>query len=116
MIIKVLKSKIHNAIVTNHNVDYDGSIGIDAALIDVAGFSIYEKVHVLNIDNGKRLETYIIKEKHGSNRVCVYGAAAHLIKTGERIIVLSYARLSVGDALSHSPTIVRLDQNNKIKD
>ena len=116
MKIKVLKSKIHNAVVTNHNVEYDGSIGLDENLIKAANFSGYEKVHVLNIDNGERLETYIIKEAAGSGRVCVYGAAAHLIKTGQRIIVLSYASILKDEALNHKPTTIYLGPDNQIKD
>ena len=116
MTIKVLKSKIHNAIVTGHNVDYDGSIGLDASLIKAANFSVYEKVHVLNIDNGQRLETYVIEEGSGSGNICVYGAAAHLIKTGHRIIILSYASISISEAKKHRPTTIRLDTNNHIKD
>ena len=115
MIIKVLKSKIHNEIVTNHNVDYDGSIGLDANLMEAANLSVYEKVHVLNVDNGERIETYVIQGDRGSGNVCIYGAAAHLIQTGQRIIVLSYASLSVDKASSYIPTVVHLDQNNKIK-
>ena len=116
MEIKVLKSKIHNAIVTDHNVDYDGSIGLDANLIKAANFSVYEKVHVLNIDNGQRLETYVIEEDSGSGNICVYGAAAHLIKTGQRVIILSYASISTNVVASHKPTVIRLDQHNNIQD
>ena len=116
MIIKVLKSKIHNANVTNHNVDYDGSIGIDQELIESANLSEFEKVHVLNIDNGERLETYVIKEKRGSGNVCIYGAAAHLIKTGHRVIILAYGSLPSNDLASHKPSILYLNSNNSIKD
>ena len=95
MQIKVLKSKIHNAIVTHHNVEYDGSIGIDPCLLKAVNLFPYEKVHLLNIDNGERLETYVIEGKHGSSEVAVYGAAAHKIQTGHRIIILSYALISL---------------------
>jgi len=112
MNIKVLKSKIHNAVVTDHNLDYDGSIGIDANLIKAARLSVYEKVHLLNIDNGKRLETYVIEEKSGSKNICIYGAAAHLIQTGQRIIILSYAAIDENEASNYKPTVVHLDKNN----
>lgn len=115
MEIKVLKSKIHNACVTHHSLDYDGSIGLDSDIIKAAGFFPYEKVHLLNIDNGERLETYIIKESAGSKNICVYGAAAHLIKTGQRIIILSYASISSDAVESHKPTIIHLDRQNNIK-
>ena len=116
MEIKVLKSKIHNAIVTDHNVDYHGSIGIDINLIELGGFSVYEKVHVLNLDNGQRLETYIIEENRGSKNICIYGAAAHLIQSGQRIIILSYASLSNSLAKKHKPTVLHLDETNSVKD
>ena len=87
MEIKVLKSKIYNACVTHHSLDYDGSIGLDSDIIKAAGFFPYEKVHLLNIDNGERLETYIIEEGRGTKNVCVYGAAAHLIKTVGSLVI-----------------------------
>ena len=115
MKIKVLKSKIHNAKVTHHNVNYDGSIGIDASLIEAASFVKYEKVHVLNINNGERLETYVIEEARGSGNICIYGAAAHLIQAGQQIIILSYASIDADLASSHTPFVVHLDNNNHIK-
>ena len=115
MIIKVLKSKIHNATVTNHNVNYDGSIGIDSNLIDAANFKKYEKVHVLNIDNGERLETYVIEENRGSGKICIYGAAAHLIQKGQKIIILAYASIDADNSSAHIPSVVYLDHNNKIE-
>ena len=116
MNIKVLKSKIHNAVVTGHNIDYDGSIVIDADFIKAAGLSVYEKVHLLNIDNGQRLETYVIEAKSGSKEICIYGAAAHLIQTGQRIIILSYATVSENEIDNYKPQIVHLDKNNTILD
>ena len=116
MNIKVLKSKIHNAVVTAHNIDYDGSIGIDANLIKAARLSVYEKVHLLNIDNGERLETYVIEAKPESKEICVYGAAAHLIQTGQRIIILSYATINKNEANNYKPKVVHLDKNNTIVD
>ena len=116
MNIKVLKSKIHNAVVTDHNLNYDGSIGIDADLIKAAHLSVYEKVHLLNIDNGQRLETYVIESKAGSKDICIYGAAAHLIQTGQRIIILSYAAIDENETNNYKPKVVRLDKNNTILD
>ena len=116
MKIKVLKSKIHNAVVTDHNIHYDGSIGIDASLIKAAGLSVFEKVHLLNIDNGERLETYVIEAEPGSKEICIYGAAAHLMKTGQRIIILSYASMSKNDMRNFKPNIIHLDENNIILD
>ena len=114
MNIKVLKSKIHNAIVTAHNINYDGSIGIDSELIKAAGLSVFEKVHLLNIDNGQRLETYVIESKAGSKDICIYGAAAHLIQTGQRIIILSYASINKKDVEKFQPKVLYLDKNNTI--
>ena len=116
MKIKVLKSKIHNATVTGHNIDYDGSISIDPYLIRAAGLSLYEKVHLLNIDNGERLETYVIEGKPNSKEICIYGAAAHLIQTGQKIIILSYATISKHETDNHLPTVIHLDKNNTISD
>jgi aspartate 1-decarboxylase len=116
MNIKVLKSKIHNAVVTDHNLDYDGSIGIDADLIKAAHLSVYEKVHLLNIDNGQRLETYVIEAESGSKKICIYGAAAHLIQTGQRIIILSYASIDENETNNYKPKVVHLDKNNTILD
>mgnify|MGYP001266526796 CR=1 FL=1 len=115
MKIKVLKSKIHNATVTCHDINYDGSIGIDAELIDAANFRKFEKVHVLNIDNGQRLETYIIEEDRGSGKVCVYGAAAHRVQKGQKIIILSYASIDVEQSSLHVPAIIHVNQNNQVK-
>jgi aspartate 1-decarboxylase len=114
MQIKVLKSKIHNATVTNHNVDYDGSIGVDPGLLDAVNLVPFEKVHLLNIDNGERLETYVIKGRRGSSEVSIYGAAAHKIKTGHRIIILSYALINLNESNSFNPKVVHLNTNNQI--
>ena len=114
MQIKVLKSKIHNARVTNHNVGYDGSIGIDPLFLEAVNLSPFEKVHLLNIDNGERLETYAIKGKRGSSEISVYGAAAHKIQTGHRIIILAYALIDFNKINSYTPQVIRLNNNNQI--
>jgi len=114
MQIKVLKSKIHNATVTHHNVEYDGSIGIDPCLLEAVNLFPYEKVHLLNIDNGERLETYVIKGRRGSSEVAIYGAAAHKIQTGHRIIILSYALIEHHEVDAYSPNVVHLNTKNQI--
>ena len=106
MQIKVLKSKIHNATVTHHNVEYDGSIGIDPCLLEAVNLFPHEKVHLLNIDNGERLETYVIKGKRGTSEVAIYGAAAHKIKTGHRIIILSYALINSSEIKAYDKIII----------
>ena len=77
---------------------------------------VYEKVHLLNIDNGERLETYVIEAKSGSKEICIYGAAAHLIQTGQRIIILSYAAIDENETNNYKPKVVHLDKNNTILD
>src|SRR5438093_11303765 len=94
----MLKSKIHRATVTDANVDYVGSITLDADLMKASDILPYEKVHVVDVDNGARLETYAIEGPPGSGAVEMNGAAARLVHTGDRIIVMSYAQLSDEEA------------------
>ena len=114
MKIELLKSKIHRAKVTDANLEYEGSITIDSELMYKVGFYDYERVHVLNLTNGSRLETYVIPDVRGSKNICINGAAAHLVFPGDRIIVLSYCSLDVSQIKEHSPKIIRLNQNNNI--
>ena len=114
MQIKVLKSKIHNATVTDHSLEYDGSVGIDPDLLAASGLAPYEKVHLLNIDNGERLETYAIKGKKGSAEISIYGAAAHKIQTGHRIIILAYALIDENSIDSHVPKVIHLNNDNQV--
>jgi len=114
MIIKLLKSKIHRAKVTDSNLEYEGSITIDANLMKKVGLCNYEKVHVLNLTNGSRLETYVIPDAPDSKSICINGAAAHLVNPGDRIIILSYCALNIEKSDQHTPKIIRLNQNNDI--
>ena len=114
MIIKLLKSKIHRAKVTDSNLEYEGSIAIDANLMKKVGLCNYEKVHVLNLTNGSRLETYVIPDEPGSKSICINGAAAHLVDPGDRVIILSYCSLNVSESDAHTPTIIRLNEQNDI--
>ena len=116
MIIEILKSKIHRATVTDANLDYIGSITLDPDLMKAANLYEYEKVHILNITNGNRLITYVIKGAAGSGDVCINGAAAHLVSTGDLVIVASYCSVEAKDAEEHNPAIVHVDSNNKIID
>ena len=116
MLIKLLKSKIHRAMVTDANLDYEGSIAIDSDLMKSAKIQNYEKVHVLDITNGARLETYVIPDTPGSKSICINGAAAHLIKTGDRVIILSYCTLNKSESNNHKPKIIRLNHKNHILD
>ena len=114
MQIKLLKSKIHRATVTDANLDYEGSIAIDESLIEAAGLHLYEKVHILDITNGHRVETYVIKAPPGSKSICINGAAAHLIKPNDTVIILSYCAVEKNFAGSHSPVFVKVNNQNEI--
>jgi len=108
----ILKSKIHRATVTHADVDYIGSITLDTDLLKAADILPYEKVHVVDIDNGARLETYAIEGPAGSGAVEINGAAARLVHAGDRIIVMSYAQVSDEEARTMRPTVVLVDDRN----
>ena len=114
MIIKLLKSKIHRATVTEADLNYMGSLTLDEDLIDAAGLKEFEKIQVLDITNGSRLETYIIRGKRGSGKVCINGAAAHLIHEGDLVIIVSYCQLTENESLNHKPNIVNVNNENKV--
>jgi len=115
MLIEVLKSKIHKASITGANLHYIGSITIDEDLIDAAGLIENEKVHVLNINNGERLETYVIKGKRGSGEICLNGAAARKVIVGDVIIIMSFAVMDSQEAKTFKPKIIFPDTNtNKL--
>jgi aspartate 1-decarboxylase len=112
---RMMKSKIHRATVTDANVDYIGSITIDRDLMDRADLYEYEQVAVVDIDNGARLETYVIEGERGSGDICLNGAAAHLIHPGDKVIVISYAEYEDEDLREHGhrPTVVHVDTANR---
>ena len=110
----MLKSKIHRATVTEAELDYVGSITVDAELLEKAGIYEYEKVQVVDINNGNRLETYAISGKRGSGIICLNGAAARCVLPGDKVIIMSYASMSDKEARLHKPTVVFVDGNNKI--
>jgi aspartate 1-decarboxylase len=110
----MLKGKIHRATVTEANVDYEGSITIDAALMDAAGILPFEQVHVLDINNGSRLVTYAIEGDRGSGVICINGAAAHLVKVGDLVIILAYDVLTEEEAREHRPRLVYVNSRNEI--
>ena len=114
MKIKLLKSKIHRAKVTDANLEYEGSIAVDSKLMSASGLKKHEKVHVLNLTNGSRLQTYVIPDEPGSKSICINGAAAHLVDPGDRVIILSYCSLNVAESDAHRPTIIRLNEQNDI--
>jgi aspartate 1-decarboxylase len=106
MYIEVLKSKIHRVTVTEANLNYLGSITIDEDLLDAAGLIENEKVQVVNINNGERLETYIIKGERGTGVICLNGPAARKVVVGDIVIIMSYALIEVEAAKSHRPVII----------
>jgi aspartate 1-decarboxylase len=112
----MLKSKIHRARVTRCNVDYEGSITIDKDLIEAADFLPYEKVDVLNINNGARFHTYVIEGERGSGEICLNGAAARLVAKGDIVIILSYHVISDDEAATATPRLVYVDSENRIVD
>ena len=115
MIIEVLKSKIHRVTVTDCELNYIGSITIDESLIEAANMLVGKKVQVVNINNGERLETYIIKGKRDSGEITLNGPAARKVQKGDKVIIISYARMSINDAKSFKPTLIFPDQNNSLK-
>ena len=115
MTLTMLKSKIHRATVTEANLDYVGSITIDEELLEKSGILEYEKVSVVDITNGARLETYTIAGERGSGIICLNGAAAKLINKGDLVIIMAYADMTPDEAKETNPTVVFVDGDNKIK-
>lgn len=112
MIIEMLKGKIHRATVTQAEVDYVGSITVDSKLLEAAGILEYEKVQVVDVDNGNRLETYTIAGEWGSGVICLNGAAARCVEVGHKVIIMSYCTMDVEEAKSHKPKVVFVDEKN----
>lgn len=115
MKVTMFKSKLHQMVVTEANLMYEGSITIDHDLLDQAQLLPYEKVQVLNITNGQRLETYTIPGERGSRVCCLNGAAARLTQIGDRIIVIAYAEMTPEEAQTHKPRVVVVDEQNNPK-
>ena len=113
MLIQMLKSKIHRATVTGAELDYEGSLAIDPKLLEAAGLFVGEKVHVVNLNNGNRFETYLIRGRSGE--VCLNGPAARLGVVGDKVIVMAYALVEPREAASLKPAIVMVTHKNGIK-
>jgi len=113
MWIEVLRAKIHRATVTDCNLNYVGSITLDPVLLSASSLLPFEKVSVLNINNGARFETYVIEGKGQSGQVILNGAAARLVQPGDKIIVVSYAMVTMEEAQRHIPHIVHVDEQNR---
>ena len=114
MNITLLKSKIHRAVVTQAELDYVGSVTIDTALLREAGIMEYEKVQIADVNNGNRLETYAIAGEEGSGVICLNGAAAKCVSVGDKVIIMAYADMTPEEAATHKPTVVFVDEKNRI--
>lgn len=114
MHITMFKSKIHKAIVTEANLNYVGSVTIDKDLLDASGILPHEKVQIVNNNNGARLETYVIEGPRGSGVICLNGAAARLVQPGDCVIIIAYCSLDANEAKTHQPTVVFVDEKNKV--
>lgn len=112
----MLTSKLHRAVVTEANLNYVGSITIDADLLDAAHILPNEKVQIVNNNNGERFETYTIAGARGSGMICVNGAAARLVQPGDIVIILAYALMTDEQAKQHIPTVLLMDQQNGIEE
>lgn len=108
------KSKIHRATVTEANLNYEGSLTLDPLLMEAAGLVPFEQVHVLNLNNGERFETYLIEGERGSGTVCVNGAAARLVQVGDPVIVLAYALVPEDELADFTARIVFVDEHNRV--
>ena len=113
MTLEILKVKIHRATVVQAELDYVGSITVDADLLDASGILEYEKVQIVDINNGQRFETYTIAGERGSGMICLNGAAARCVSTGDKIIIMAYASMTPEEAKDFHPTVVFVDDSNK---
>ena len=114
MTLEMLKSKIHRAIVTQAELNYVGSITIDERLMEAAGIYEYEKVQIADVDNGARFETYVIAGEAGSGIVCLNGAAARMVSTGDKVIIMSYAQMAPEEIRDNPPKVVFVNEKNEI--
>lgn len=114
MLRSMCKSKIHRATVTDANLDYVGSITIDADLMAAADLMEHEQVHVVNVNNGARFETYVIAGDPGSGEICLNGAAARLAHRGDKVIIISYAQYSEAELQEYRPVFIFVDESNRI--
>lgn len=114
MTITMLKANIHRATVTQAELDYVGSITVDMDLLEQAGILEYEKVQIVDVNNGSRFETYTIAGERGSGVMCLNGAAARMVQTGDKIILMAYAQVTPEEASELRPTVLFVDEKNKV--
>ncbi|WP_138267957.1 aspartate 1-decarboxylase [Anaerofustis stercorihominis] len=115
MLLNMLKGKIHRATVVQAELDYVGSITVDEELLEKAGIYEYEKVQIVDVNNGSRFETYTIAGKRGSGMICLNGAAAREVQVGDKIIIMAYANMSPEEVKDNPPKVLFVDEDNKIK-
>ena len=116
MILTMLKGKIHRATVTQAELNYVGSITIDNTLMEASNILENEKVQIVDINNGERFETYVIPGKRDSGVICLNGAAARLVQTGDKVIIIAYAQMDEEEAKKYKPTVVFMNDDNTIKE
>jgi aspartate 1-decarboxylase len=114
MQIQVMKSKLHRVVVTEADLNYIGSVTIDEDLMDAANFIEHEKVQIVNLNNGERLETYIIKGVRGSGKICLNGPAARKVSPGDMVIIISYAIMPFEEAKTFKPTVIFPKEGNRL--
>ena len=115
MLRTMLKSKIHRATVTDANLDYEGSLTVDPNLMDAADMLPHEKIDIWDITNGNRLSTYVIRGERGSGTIGINGAAAHLIKPGDKVIIASYLQMEEDEARPYEPRVCFVDEQNRLR-
>lgn len=114
MKITLMKAKIHRGVITGAELDYEGSISIDKDLLEAAGLFPYEKVQVVNLNNGQRFDTYVIEADAGSGEICLNGPAARLGQKGDLVIIIAYCSVDPDEIAGHTPKIVKVDKHNKV--
>ncbi|MFN8237237.1 MAG: aspartate 1-decarboxylase [Chitinophagales bacterium] len=112
MFVHVFRAKLHRVVVTEANLNYMGSITVDENLLDASGILPNEKVQVVNINNGERFETYVIRGERGSGQICLNGPAARKVQLGDKLIVIAYGMMTLEEAKNFTPTAVYVDENN----
>ena len=115
MLLTMFKAKLHRATVTQADLNYVGSVTIDSELLEKSGILPGEKVQIVNINNGERFETYTIEGEAGSGVICLNGAAARLVQVGDKVIIIAYAQMDENEAKTFKPSVLVLDDDNKIK-
>ncbi len=115
MVLNMLKGKIHRATVVQAALDYVGSITVDEALMEASGIGEYEKVAIVDVDNGSRFETYVIAGERNSGMICLNGAAARCVSVGDKIIIMCYAGMTPEEAKENKPKVVFVDEENKVR-